>query len=114
MKNIRRGAVLIIVIIFIITAAISTLALYNYVYSTFRTQGVDEVTRIRGFYLTNAGIQYASILLRGHPTYIINYDVQNDNATLAHDLGLSNSENLLIKITPQADGSYLVEAKFIY
>ncbi|MDD5135860.1 MAG: hypothetical protein PHN63_00770 [Candidatus Omnitrophica bacterium] len=60
----RKGAVLIIVIIFVITALISSLVLYNSVYYLAKTQGVDEPRRIREHYLASAGMTYASMLLK--------------------------------------------------
>ena len=65
----KRGAVLIIVMIFIITAFISSLALYSSVYNLAKMQGTGEVGRIREYYLASAGKTYAWMLLKDPVNY---------------------------------------------
>src|SRR3989338_4375536 len=60
----RRGAILIIIMIFMVIVAITSLGLYNYIYNLFKAQGMVEVERIRGYYAAFGGLHYARVLLR--------------------------------------------------
>lgn len=112
----KRGVILIIVMLFMIMAAISSRAMYSSSYLLGKLQGSDEVRRIRGYYAALGGLRYATVLLKNPGNY--NYDVKTSNAILYSDLGLTGPENVVITITlitsgPSA-GQYDVTSAFSY
>ena len=107
----RRGAVLIIVVIFMLVALIASLASYNSVYYLFNTQGVKEAKWGKGYYLASAGITYASMLLKDPHNYAgfttdppadgdwVQKILTSASGSLGASLGLTGSQTITVKIT---------------
>ena len=115
-KNMRvnkNGSVLIMAIIFVIVAIITSIGLYGSAYYAFKTHGMDDVKRARGYYAALGGIRYATILLKkGTTTSPISIKTQNPQ--LWNQLGLSGSEDINFTMT-QVVGSttkYDITSKF--
>ncbi|MCX5667781.1 MAG: DUF1566 domain-containing protein [Candidatus Omnitrophica bacterium] len=101
----RKGFILIVVVIFLLVAAIASVGLYNAVYLAGKMQGIDEVRRIRRYYAASAGLSYASVILAGSiPTSPIS--VKTAYPTLYNNLGLAGSEDVAITITAHTGGGY--------
>ncbi len=99
----KRGFVLIMVIVFLIVAAIASLGVYNAVYFVGKMQGIDEVRRVRGYYAASAGLNYANVILRYPANNPANWPLTKHVKTdyypeLWNDLGLTSSEDVVIKI----------------
>ena len=96
----RKGFVLAIVMVLLIVIAITSLGLYNAVYFVGKTQGIDEVRRIRGYYAASAGLSYASVLLmRENPVFSNFGNLFSIKTQLPADFGFTGSEDVKIKIT---------------
>ncbi len=108
----KKGAILIVVMVFMITALIMSFALYNSVYNLFKIQGVKEIRWGRGYYLASAGLTYASMLLKDPVVYAgFSADppldgesapqktLTSDANTLGSNLGLTGSQKITIRMT---------------
>ncbi len=104
--NNRRGFAIVMAMIFLIVAAIASLGLYNSVYFVNKAQGIDEVRRIRGHYAASAGLSYASVILKDPVTCPLTKHVKTNYLQLSNDLGLTDSEDVVITISsiPVVDG----------
>jgi hypothetical protein len=110
----RKGSVLAIVGVLLIVMAIASLGLYNAVYLASKTQGIDEVRRMRRYYVASAGLSYASMILAGFSIPSSPISVKNTYPALWSNLGLTGSEDVVIEYTIRADGRYDVTSKYTF
>lgn len=116
----KRGSILIIVMIFVLVTAITSIGLYNAVYNVNKIEGISEVHKVQSYYAAMAGLRYAAVLLKD-PELILgagNVPVGKNssgtifttNSTLANQLGLTAARDVAISITLRSDGQYDVTA----
>ena len=101
----KKGFILIVVAIFLVVAAITALGLYNSVYFVSKTQGIDEVKRIRGYYAASSGLSYANVILMNPVTGTLTKNLKTDNPQLWQDLGLNDPEDVVIVIIESKNGN---------
>ena len=132
MRKNRKGAVLIMVMIFLLISAIASVVLYNSVYNLARMVGIGESERIKGYYADLGALRYTMGIIDNPGSYFIGinpivlpasgvtigpYNVRTTQTafgSLAVDLGLSASETLFIDITNNGNGTYTVSATYTY
>ncbi len=118
----QKGYSLIIVILILTIFLTSNVGLQAYIQNLFREVGFEEVERTKGYYLSLAGLRYASILLKdptslvfqGHKYQVtgkeLGGDLFKDLSTTSGKLSITITE-----ITSGADaGKYTTEATYNY
>lgn len=108
----KKGFVFVLVMVFLIVVTIASVGVYNSVYFVNKTQGIDEIGRIRGYYVASAGLSYASVILKDPVACPITKHIKMDYPQLWNNLGLTGSEDVEIKITDHAGGGYDVISTF--
>lgn len=102
----RKGFVLIMVMVFLILAALMSVGVYSAVYFVSKAQGIDEIRRMRGYYAAYTGLHYANVLVRGTMSYPATKSLHDDYPDIWNDLGLKGSEDVIITITERPKGGY--------
>ncbi|MFA5142824.1 MAG: DUF1566 domain-containing protein [Candidatus Omnitrophota bacterium] len=109
----NRGAVLLMVIIFVMVTIIAGAALYFSVYNSYKSCGIGEVNRVEDYYIAYAGLSYASMLLadpRGNFGFSTLQTGDNEgpktieisssqNNTMWRNLGLTGNRKISIAVT---------------
>ncbi|MFA5142820.1 MAG: hypothetical protein WC522_01455 [Candidatus Omnitrophota bacterium] len=120
----KKGSLLIIAMIFMLTALISSLVLYSSIYNFSKTHGVRETRQVRGTYLAYAGQVYATMLLKNPVTYAgfasdppLNGASVTKTISSTHsvgaDLGLASNETIVVKMVySTSTGKYTVTSTY--
>ena len=127
----KKGAILIMVMIFFIIAAIASMGLYTAVYNLGKAQGVGEVEHVKGYFAALGGLRYAKILLKDPDAIDAlltnNYSDSDGNgitlpnpislkqsySSVATDLNLTGNRDVSINIVKYSSGIYNGQYKII-
>lgn len=104
----KKGVALLLVIIFLLVCTITSIGLYGGVYNLYRMHGINEVKSVKGYYAALGSLRF---LCNVNPPVGMTIS-KNSNVTLWAGLGLRDSENIIITVTPLVEGQYTVTATY--
>jgi len=104
----KKGYVLPIAIFFVVLAALTSIGIYANGYFVTREIRVDEVSYVRGYFLSVAALRYAYIRLQDPSSLTFTNHVATLNdagyTTFKTNIGLSGNENLVVTIERWHEG----------
>jgi len=113
----RRGFALVLALVFIVVACITSIAVYSYSLHIVRNVRIEKKAATRSYYYCVAGARYAQILLKdpvanfGFTDEAFNGETRtitrtgNTAGSLGADLGFNSSDTLTIKATEYDTGN---------